>query len=239
MRVRVIAFATASDIVGRGPTEIELPEGSSLGDLQRLLEERFPAIVPLWPRLAIAVGGGLSPPDHPLAEGDEVALLPPVSGGAPPVDDPASRVDLVHTAIDVSAVESAVADPSCGAVLLFLGAVRNHHAGRDVARLTYSGYEPMALANLERIVRELEADGDRLRVSIVHRLGDVPVGEPSVVIAVASPHRAAAYDASRIALERLKKEVPIWKREHYADGEVVWREEEPLGNSAVATEHPT
>ena len=138
------------------------------------------------------------------------------------------RAALTDDAIDVAAVERAVASEECGAVLLFLGTVRNHHAGRPVARLTYTAYRPMASANLERIVDELEADGDRLRMAIVHRLGDVPLGEPSVVIAVASPHREAAYDASRTALERLKKEVPIWKREHYTDGEVTWREEESL-----------
>ena len=139
------------------------------------------------------------------------------------------KATLVDDAIDVAAVERLVAAEDCGAVLLFLGTVRNHHAGRSVARLTYSAYRPMAQANLQRIVDELEADGDRLRVAIVHRLGDVPLSEPSVVIAVASPHRQAAYDASRSALERLKKEVPIWKREHYTDGDVQWREEEPLG----------
>lgn len=138
------------------------------------------------------------------------------------------KAALTEDAIDVAAVERLVAAEDCGAVLLFLGTVRNHHAGRPVARLTYSAYHAMAEANLRRIVDELEAAGDRLRVAIVHRLGDVPLAEPSVVIAVASPHREAAYDASRTALERLKKEVPIWKREHYADGEVTWREEEPL-----------
>ena len=141
---------------------------------------------------------------------------------------PAPKAALTDEPIDVAAVERLVAAEDCGAVLLFLGTVRNHHAGRPVARLTYSAYRPMAEANLGRIVDELEAGGDRLRVAIVHRLGDVPLSEPSVVIAVASPHREAAYDASRTALERLKKEVPIWKQEHYTDGEVNWREEEPL-----------
>lgn len=139
------------------------------------------------------------------------------------------RGALVDAAIDVGAVEALVAHPSCGAVLLFLGMVRDHHVGRRVARLDYSAYRPMAQTTLERIVTELETEAEHLRLAIVHRLGTVPVGEPSVVIAAASPHRAEAYEASRLALERLKKEVPIWKREHYADGEVTWREEEPLG----------
>ena len=145
------------------------------------------------------------------------------------VTETAARAALVDSAIDEGAVEGLVAHPACGAVLLFLGTVRDHHAGRRVARLDYSAYRPMAQTILERIVTELEAGSDHLRLAIVHRLGTVPVGEPSVVIAAASPHRAEAYEASRRALERLKKEAPIWKREHYADGEVTWREEEPLG----------
>jgi molybdopterin synthase catalytic subunit len=116
--------------------------------------------------------------------------------------------------------------PGFGAVVVFLGTVRNHHAGRTVEKLTYSAYRRMAADTLSKIVSELEASGTR--VSIVHRLGEVPVGEASVVIAVGSPHRAAAYEASRTALARLKAEAPIWKREHYAEGEAVWREEEAL-----------
>jgi len=141
-----------------------------------------------------------------------------------------ARARLVDEPIDVTAAERAVAAPGCGAVLLFLGTVRDHHRGRAVKLLTYNAYRPMALKVLERITAELEAEEAGLRVAIVHRLGDVPVGEASVVIAVASPHRQAAYEASRLALERLKREVPIWKREHYDDGDVAWREEEPLGS---------
>ena len=143
-----------------------------------------------------------------------------------------ARARLVDEPIDVAAAERAVAAPGCGAVLLFLGTVRDHHQGRAVRRLTYSAYRPMALKVLERIAAELEAEDPGLRVAIVHRLGDVPVVEASVVIAVASPHRQAAYEASRLALERLKREVPIWKREHYDDGDVAWREEEPLTSAS-------
>ena len=129
---------------------------------------------------------------------------------------------------------AAVAAPSRGAVVVFQGTVRDQHAGRAVARLTYSAYRPMALAGLRRIAADLEASSPGLKAAIVHRLGEVPVGEASVVIAVASPHRAAAYEASRAALERLKTEIPIWKREHYSEGPAVWREEEPLTPHATA-----
>lgn len=229
MQVRVIAFATASDIVGRLPLTFSLPDNSRLTDLRHLLAERFPAIDTLWPRLAIAIDGELSQMDRQLSDGCEVALLPPVSGGSgdPPV--------LVDEPIDVAALESRVRNRSCGAVVLFLGTVRDHHQGREVTALTYSAYRPMAETRLRAITTELEVGDEGLHVAIVHRLGEVPVGEPSVAIAVSSPHRAAAYDASREALERLKREVPIWKRERYADGETIWREEEPLSGPATPT----
>lgn len=227
MQIRLVAFASAAEIVGP-EREVALGGGARLGDLKRHLEERFPALVPIWPRLAIAIDGELVPAgeDPQLTDGVEVALLPPVSGGMP-------AETLVDGPIDVAAVERAVASPACGAVVLFLGTVRDHHAGRAVVRLEYSAYRPMADRSLRRIVDALEADND-VRAAIVHRLGEVPIGEPSVVIAVAAPHRKAAYEASRTALERLKREAPIWKREHYGNGDVAWREEETLDTPTAA-----
>jgi molybdopterin synthase catalytic subunit len=220
MKVRLLAFATAGDALGATELEMELPEGSRVADLRARLDRDHPALGPLWPRIAVAVDGRIAGSDDPLTDGVEVALLPPVSGGT-------GRTGLVDGPLDVDAAARSVEDPGFGAVVTFLGTVRNHHAGRAVEKLTYTAYRRMAADALARIVSELEAAAP-VRVSIVHRLGEVPVGEPSVVIAVGSAHRAAAYEASRTALERLKAEVPIWKREHYAEGGAVWREEEPL-----------
>lgn len=135
---------------------------------------------------------------------------------------------LVDEPIDPAPLIAVVSGPSRGAVVVFSGNVRDHHAGRAVEKITYTAYRSMAEAGLAAIVADLEREGRDLKAAIVHRLGEVPVGEASVVIAVASPHREAAYAASRKALERLKAEIPIWKREHYRDGEAVWREEESL-----------
>lgn len=222
MRIRLLAFASAGDALGATETELELPEGSRVADLRARLDRDHPALAPLWPRLAIAVDGRISGPYEPLRDGIEVALLPPVSGGI----GGGGLAELVDGPIDVDRAVRSVEAPGFGAVVVFLGTVRNHHAGRAVEKLTYSAYRRMAADTLAKIVADLETGGPR--VSIVHRLGEVPVGEASVVIAVGSPHRAAAYEASRTALERLKAEVPIWKREHYAEGEAVWREEEAL-----------
>lgn len=230
MHVRLLAFATAADTLGP-ERDLDLPPGASVADLRDRLLIEFPPLVRLWPRLAVAIDGRLARPEEEIPDGAEVALLPPVSGGAPDRSERA-RAALVEGPIDVSAVSSSVAGPGRGAIVLFLGTVRNAHAGRAVEALAYSAYRRMAEEKLAEIVADLEAQGTDLRAAIVHRLGDVPVGEPSVAIAVASPHRAAAYEASRTALERLKAEVPIWKRERYADGSEVWREEEPLGVTA-------
>lgn len=226
MRIRVVAFATAAEALGARELELELADGADVALLRRTLESDYPALAELWSRLAVAVEGNVVEASAALAEGDEVALLPPVSGGL--AEENGSRARLVDDPIDPGAVQQAVAHPSCGAVVLFLGNARDHHAGRAVDGLTYDAYRPMALAALKRIVREIETQAS-VRLAIVHRLGDVPLGESSVAIAAAAPHRAAAYDASRLALERLKREVPIWKREHYTDGSSTWREEELLG----------
>ena len=231
MKIRVLAFASASDALGAEEREIELPDGTDVAGLREELERRYPDLGPLWSRLAVAVDGEIAGSRAAIPDGAEIALLPPVSGGSAAVLDPETarlRARLTDSAIDPGAVSAAVASPTRGAVLLFLGTVRNHHAGRAVERLTYSAYRSMAEERLLRIVEEIEAEGDDLGLAIIHRLGEVPAGEASVAIAAASPHRAAAYEASRRALERLKKEVPIWKRERYAGGEEAWREEERL-----------
>ncbi len=129
---------------------------------------------------------------------------------------------LVHDPIDVRAVRDAVAHPGAGAVLVFEGTARDSFEGRTVTRLSYEAYEEMALKSLRELGREVADRWPQARLAIVHRLGEVPVGEPTVVIAVSAPHRAEAYAASRHALEQLKARVPVWKKEHYADGEA-WK----------------
>jgi molybdopterin synthase catalytic subunit len=226
MKVHVLAFASAAEAIGSGESVVELPEGSSLVDLRRDLESRHPELTPIWGRLAIAVEGEFAGDEASLSDGCEVALLPPVSGGAP-------RARLVDAGIDLRGLAEEMVDPGAGALLVFLGRPRDRTGDRAVSRLSYEGYRPMALDALDRIAAELEGAHPGLQVRIVHRLGEVGIGEASVAIACSSPHRQAAYEASREALERLKREVPIWKREHYRDGSAAWREEEPLARPGV------
>jgi molybdopterin synthase catalytic subunit len=223
MNLRILAFASAAEAIGAAEIEIELADGSGMAELESQLTTDYPELRPIWSRLALAVDGELAGTDVELRDGVEVALLPPVSGGSRD-----KKTSLTDEPIDVAKLCSEISDPGCGAVLLFVGTVRDHHQQRPVDQLTYDAYRPMAERVMERIASELEDAAPGLRVAIVHRLGEIPAGEASVAIATASPHRAAAYEASRTALERLKQEVPIWKREHYGDGEAAWREEERL-----------
>jgi molybdopterin synthase catalytic subunit len=135
---------------------------------------------------------------------------------------------LTRAPIDLDLLVRRAAHADCGAVVVFAGTVRDHSQGRPVVAIEYSAYERMAEDRLGFLVADLAKGSPGLRVEIVHRLGLLAVGEMSVAIVTASPHRAAAYDANRQALERLKREVPIWKDERYADGARAWREVEPL-----------
>jgi molybdopterin synthase catalytic subunit len=228
MILRILAFASAAEAIGASEIEIELADGCGMAELESRLTTDYPELRSIWSRLAVAVDGELAGTGAALRDGAEVALLPPVSGGSGE-----RRAALTDDPIDIAKVSSEISDPACGAVLLFVGTVRDHHKQRPVDQLTYDAYRPMAERVMERIVSELEAAAPGLRVAIVHRLGEIPAGEASVAIATASPHRAAAYEASRTALERLKQEVPIWKREHYGDGEAEWREEEKLNPTGL------
>lgn len=141
------------------------------------------------------------------------------------------RLRLVEQPLDVPALLAAVADPACGAQAVFLGTVRDHNDpqdGREVVAIEYSAYARMAEEVLERIATDLEAAAPGLRLALCHRIGRLAVGEASIAIVAASPRREAALGAIREALERVKSEAPIWKREIYADGGVRWREDEPL-----------
>ena len=136
--------------------------------------------------------------------------------------------------LDVGAVSAQVERPEHGAVVVFVGSVRNHFRGRAVAAITYDAYTAMA----EKVLAQLVADEERagaLVAALVHRIGRLEPGEASVVIAVSSPHRDLAYESSRRLLERLKREAPIWKHEHYVDGSSLWREEEPLAAPAMVS----
>ena len=152
---------------------------------------------------------------------DEVAFIPPVSGGVD-VPQPAwvGPISIGREAVDIAALEQAVADPSAGATVTFAGMTRNGNAGRRVLKLEDEAYEPMALSEMRKLAREAGESFKIVRIAIQHRIGPVAIGETSVAIAVSAAHRAEAFEACRFAIDRLKEVVPVWKKEYFEGGEV-------------------
>ncbi len=205
VRVAVKLFAALREQAGARERALELADDASIDDV--------------WPALGLgdeptglvyAVNRAYVERGTPLADGDEVALIPPVSGGA---------FRLSDEPLSLERVAAEVASDDAGAIATFVGTTRAHARGRDVVRLEYEAYEGMAEAEMERIAGELRERHDVIDVAIHHRVGPVEIGETSVVIAVSAPHRAAAFDACREAIDTLKQTVPLWKKELYVGGE--------------------
>lgn len=198
-----------------------LPEGTTLGELKAEIARRHPALGSLA-HVAGVVGTAYANDARVLADGDDVALLPPVSGGAPIAADFERGCFELHAGrLDPAVAQARVAHDSCGAIALFTGTTRAENRGRMVVRLDYEAFEAMTEPEMGRIFERCRTDvlgADRARMLVLHRVGTVVVGEPSVVIAVASPHRAPAFAACRFLIDELKKSLPIWKKEIYADG---------------------
>lgn len=215
MRVTVRFFAVARERAGREEDVIELPLGASVATLLEVLGSRFPRLVEVFPHLRVAVNQEMSPPDRALADGDEAALIPPVSGGAGPVE----RVVVSAEPIDCEALARLVESPDCGGLVTFAGMVRNENVGRSVSHLVYEAYPEMAVKQMEAIVADARKQWDIRGVAAQHRTGRLAIGEVSVFIAVAAPHRDAAFQAARFIIDRLKKECAIWKKEVFEGGE--------------------
>ena len=208
MRVTVRLFAGLRELAGTGRRELELPDGAAVADVWAALG--LPGAQP--DGLLYAVDREYAEAARTLSDGDEVALIPPVSGGAEDV-----RVTAEPLSLD--AVVRAVSADEAGAVATFTGTVRRSSRDRTVEYLEYEAYEDMALELLARLAADLRERHGLTGVAIHHRTGRVEIGEASVVIAVSAPHRAAAFDACREAIETLKTEIPLWKKEVYEGGE--------------------
>ena len=224
MRVRVLFFGLLKELAGRATDEIELPEGASVRSVIAHYESRIPSLRQSLPALALAVNQQYAGPDTKLNADDEVALLPPVSGGR---SEEPSFVKLVHQRIVPHDIVPKLEKPEDGAIVIFDGIVRNHSRGRRTLYLDYECYESMALQQLKDLATQARAQFAIRNVAIVHRLGRLEIGESSVLIAVFSAHRAAAFDACRWLIDTLKRTVPIWKKEYFEDG-AVWADGEPF-----------
>jgi molybdopterin converting factor subunit 1 len=230
MRVRVVYFGMLKDAVGRQLEDVELREPATLRDLVEACIAKTPVIDNFRDVLAYSVNMEYATFSTPLKDGDEIAMLPPVSGGSPTTQE---HSRLVRVPIDTQAVMNSVKHPEDGAVAVFDGIVRNNTRGRRTLYLDYEAYEDMALKQMEELAIKAVSDFKVRDVRIVHRLGKLEVGETSVFIAVASAHRAAAMDACRWLIDTLKKQVPIWKKEYFEDG-AVWADGEPFPDTLRA-----
>jgi molybdopterin synthase catalytic subunit len=206
MRVRVRLFAALRELAGTAERELELPEGARVGDVWG----RIPELGAEPQGLLYALNKEYVDASRELADGDELAVIPPVSGGA---------FRLTSDAVDLGAVVAEVADERAGAVATFVGTTRSQSRGRSVEYLEYEAYEGMAEQEMARIAEELKRRYDLCAVAITHRIGRVEIGETSVAIAVSAPHRADALAACRDAIDTLKQTVPLWKKEVYEGGE--------------------
>jgi len=231
MRVKVLYFGILREMAGTEQEALELNKPVRLADLYSQLQQRIPGLAAFGGSIALSINYEYAVLDTPLNEGDEVALLPPVSGGsgasAGNSEDSIGRTRLVHEPVNYETIRTDIEAPEDGAVVVFDGIVRNHSRGRRTLYLEYSAYEPMAAAELEKLAEAALAKHAIREVRIVHRLGRLEIGESSVLIAVASAHRAAAFDAARWIIDTLKKTVPIWKKEYFEDG-AVWADGEPF-----------
>jgi MoaE-MoaD fusion protein len=229
MKLRVLLFASLRERAGTGELLCEgLPGDLDLAGLKRELEERHPELGELSHVAGVIAERYVD--DHTmLVDGQEVALLPPVSGGEPDPDELLARgcFELASAPIDERACRLRVEHPSCGAVVTFAGNVRETNRGEKVERIDYEAFERMAYPEMERIFERCrkehgDADGScpqkALRMLCIHRIGSVGVGECSVLIAVSSAHRAAAFEAARFLIDELKASLPVWKKELYSDG---------------------
>lgn len=221
MRVRILVFGVLKEVLPESSAALELPEGARVRDLLDRYRALLAGREELWKSLAIAVNREYVSADQVLREGDEVALLPPVSGGS------GANIILTRERIDADALVAELKSGPDGAVVVFDGIVRDNSRGRRTLYLVYEAYEEMALGQMRSLAARAGKDFAIRDVVLVHRLGKLAVGETSVLIAVASAHRAAAFDACRWLIDTLKRTIPIWKKEHFEDG-AVWADGEPF-----------
>jgi len=217
--VRVLLFAALREAVGEKSVELELRASATLADLLAELEARHAVLARYRGRMLVARNEERAPLATALADGDEIALLPPVSGGA-------ERAWVDSAPLSLDALLREVTGPEMGGVVTFTGVVRNHARGETIDHLEYEAYAPMAEKELRKIVLAVHERWPHVRIALSHRVGRLAIGDAAVMIAAAAPHRAEAFEACRFAIDRLKASVPIWKKEFAASGSY-WVEENP------------
>ena len=223
--VRVLFFGPVKDLLGSREQTVDMPAGSTLGSLFDHYTNRVPRLKELADSIVLARNQEFAEPGVLLADGDEVAFLPPVSGGLGNYtqvieDDTGNFFALTRVTIDAAQVARQILRGEDGAFVNFEGVVRNNTKGRATKFLDYECYEAMAVKMMAEIGREIAKNHAIGRIAIIHRLGRMEIGETSVAVIATAPHRKPAFDAALEGINRLKKTVPIWKKEYFVDGEV-------------------
>jgi len=220
MRVRVLFFGVLKDLAGVGADTLTIGDDAFVGDVLSHYEKQIPELKLLLSSIAVSVNRQYAGPEVRLHPGDEIALLPPVSGGA-------GRASIVTEPIPIESAVNSIKRAQDGAVVVFEGVVRNNTRGRRTLYLDYEAYAEMALEQMDNLAERALAGFTVRDVAIIHRLGRLQIGETSVLVVVAAPHRADAFDACRWIIDTLKRTVPIWKKEYFEDG-AVWADGEPF-----------
>jgi molybdopterin synthase catalytic subunit len=213
--VRTRLFARLRELAGTDIESVELRSGSTVADVYDALRTLHPSLDPNRGSVRAAVNQEFADWDAPVANGDEVAFIPPVSGGSHAVG---VLFEVTADPLDARRIEAAVSHKGAGAICTFTGIVRDNSRGRSVTHLEYEAYAEMARAEMQKIAGEIAERWPEARVAMAHRTGRLEIGEASVVVSVSCPHRAEAIDACKRGIDRLKESVPIWKKEHAADG---------------------
>ncbi|MFY9556693.1 MAG: molybdenum cofactor biosynthesis protein MoaE [Blastocatellia bacterium] len=222
VKITALLFGQAREWVGSSSLDLELDAPATVESAFAILRTRHPRLAEMERSLLFAVNEEYASSSTPLADGDHLAVLPPVSGGEVPSGD---IFEITRDPIDIPDLRTRLLEGDSGAVVIFDGVARNNTKGRATLYLEYEGYEPMALRTMEQIGREVHERWPINRFGIIHRLGRIDTTESSVVIIVTSAHRKIAFEACHYAIDRLKKIVPIWKKEYFSDG-AVWVESE-------------
>jgi len=222
MKITLKLFGSLREAIGESTIEVELADGSRVKDLRGWLSERNPLVEQLGDRLAASVNLEIADSDAVLADGDEVAFLPPVAGGDGTSEsvDPVrgQRCTISDRPLDEAEVVARVSGPDAGGIVSFVGNVRETARGHDIKYLEYEAYPEMAEREMEKIATEAGEKWPGTRIAIAHRVGHLEIGEAAVIVVAASAHRGEAFTACRFAIDTLKVRVPIWKREVARDG---------------------
>jgi molybdopterin synthase catalytic subunit len=221
VRVRVHFFARYREAAGQEQVDLDLPDGGTVETAWNAVVSRHPQLEQYRPFTLFAVGHDYVEPEHRLKSGDELLLFPPVSGGAAAPAPAGDVFAVVERPLSPDDIAARVDEPGAGGIVIFSGVVRNNTDGRRVKFLEYEAHAPMAESKMREIGAAIHARWSGVRrVAMLHRIGRLEIGESSVLIAVSAAHRGDAFEACRYAIDTLKRTVPVWKKEHFEDGEV-------------------